>query len=122
MIFKWLGGLFYHFEPTTAKDLSAILHYAKRGSSGLMVGRWRRDREVPGSNPAPTTGISLSKKFIPHLLLSTKEISQCAVAAYCAKMLTDPMIRKKTVTPLERTSPIKPPPQSKYGSVRWPSS
>ncbi|KAH3822231.1 hypothetical protein DPMN_124005 [Dreissena polymorpha] len=61
-----------------------------------MVGRWRRDREVPGSNPAPTTGISLSKKFIP-LLLSTqvykwvpvREISQCAVAAYCAKMLTD---------------------------------
>ncbi|KAH3846308.1 hypothetical protein DPMN_088608 [Dreissena polymorpha] len=69
-----------------------------------MVGRWRRDREVPGSNPAPTTGISLSKKFIPHLLLSTqvykwvpvREISQSAVAAYCAKMLTDdPVIRKK---------------------------
>ncbi|KAH3857704.1 hypothetical protein DPMN_100316 [Dreissena polymorpha] len=67
------------------------------GSSGLMVGRWRRDREVPGSNPAPTTGISLRKKFIPHLLLSTqvykwvpvREISKCAVAAYCAKMLTD---------------------------------
>ncbi|KAH3755874.1 hypothetical protein DPMN_190573 [Dreissena polymorpha] len=67
------------------------------GSSGLMVGRWHRDREVPGSNPTQTTGISLSKKFIPHLLLSTqvykwvpvREISQCAVAAYCAKMLTD---------------------------------
>ncbi|KAH3755858.1 hypothetical protein DPMN_190557 [Dreissena polymorpha] len=67
------------------------------GSSGLMVGRWRRDGEVLGSNPTQTTGISLSKKFIPHLLLSTqvykwvpvREISQCAVAANCAKMLTD---------------------------------
>ncbi|KAH3890500.1 hypothetical protein DPMN_014584 [Dreissena polymorpha] len=56
-----------------------------------MVGRWLKDREVPGSNPA------VSKKFIPHLLLSTqvykwvpvREISQCAVAAYCAEMLTD---------------------------------
>ncbi|KAH3848449.1 hypothetical protein DPMN_090813 [Dreissena polymorpha] len=62
------------------------------GSSGLMVGRWRRDREVPGSNPALTAVISLSKKFVPHLLLSTqvykwvpvREISQCAVAAWCA--------------------------------------
>ncbi|KAH3866581.1 hypothetical protein DPMN_029715 [Dreissena polymorpha] len=62
-----------------------------------MVGHWLRDREVPGLNPALTTGISLSKKFIPHLLLSTqvykwvpvREISQFAVAAYCAKMLTD---------------------------------
>ncbi|KAH3874388.1 hypothetical protein DPMN_037630 [Dreissena polymorpha] len=43
-----------------------------RGSSGLMVGRWLRDRDVPGSNPALTTEISLSKKFIPHLLLSTQ--------------------------------------------------
>ncbi|KAH3781234.1 hypothetical protein DPMN_159060 [Dreissena polymorpha] len=59
-----------------------------------MVGGWLRDREVPGSNPALTTGIFLSKKFIPHLLLSTqvfkwvhmREKSQCAVAAYCAKM------------------------------------
>ncbi|KAH3851351.1 hypothetical protein DPMN_093831 [Dreissena polymorpha] len=25
MIFKWLGRLFHHFGPTTAKDLSAIL-------------------------------------------------------------------------------------------------
>ncbi|KAH3711300.1 hypothetical protein DPMN_070805 [Dreissena polymorpha] len=33
------------------------------GSSGLMVGRWLRDREVPGSNPALTTGISLSKNL-----------------------------------------------------------
>ncbi|KAH3782278.1 hypothetical protein DPMN_160253 [Dreissena polymorpha] len=62
-----------------------------------MVGRWRWDREVPDSNPALTNGISLSKKFIPHLLLSTqvykwvpvREKSQYAVAAYCAKMLTD---------------------------------
>ncbi|KAH3707050.1 hypothetical protein DPMN_066444 [Dreissena polymorpha] len=62
-----------------------------------MVGRWRRDREVQGSNPVPTTGISLSKNCIPHLLFSTqvykwvpvREISQCAVAAYCAKILTD---------------------------------
>ncbi|KAH3735029.1 hypothetical protein DPMN_041489 [Dreissena polymorpha] len=54
-----------------------------------MVGRWLRDREDSGSNPALITGISLSKKFIPHLLLSTqvykwvpeREISQCAVAA-----------------------------------------
>ncbi|KAH3777336.1 hypothetical protein DPMN_178776 [Dreissena polymorpha] len=37
-----------------------------------MVGRWLRDREVPGSNPALTAGISLSKKFIPQLLLSTQ--------------------------------------------------
>ncbi|KAH3717818.1 hypothetical protein DPMN_060614 [Dreissena polymorpha] len=67
------------------------------GSSGLMVRRWLRDREVPGLNAALTAGISLSKKFIPQLLLSTqvykwvpaREISQCAVAAYCAKMLTD---------------------------------
>ncbi|KAH3850952.1 hypothetical protein DPMN_093428 [Dreissena polymorpha] len=67
------------------------------GSSGLMVGRWLRDQEVPGSNPDLTAGISLSKKFIPHLLLFTqvyewvpvREISQCAVAAYCAMMLTD---------------------------------
>ncbi|KAH3826618.1 hypothetical protein DPMN_128527 [Dreissena polymorpha] len=52
---------------------------------------------VPGSNPTLTTGISLSKKCIPHLLLSTqlykwvpvREISQCAVAGYCVKMLTD---------------------------------
>ena len=58
-----------------------------------MVGRWRRDREVPGSNPALTTGISLSKKFIPHLLLSTqvykwvpvRDKSQCSVAANCAE-------------------------------------
>ncbi|KAH3877177.1 hypothetical protein DPMN_001036 [Dreissena polymorpha] len=63
------------------------------GSSGLMVGRWRRDREVPGSNPALTAVISLSKKFVPHLLLSTqvykwvpvREISQCAVAAWCKR-------------------------------------
>ncbi|KAH3891698.1 hypothetical protein DPMN_015803 [Dreissena polymorpha] len=34
--------------------------------------RWLRDRKVPGSNPALTTGISLSKKFIPQLLLSTQ--------------------------------------------------
>ncbi|KAH3866435.1 hypothetical protein DPMN_029499 [Dreissena polymorpha] len=62
-----------------------------------MVGRWRRDQEVPGWNPTLTTGISLSKKLIPHLLHSTqvykwvpvREISQCDVAAYCAKMLTD---------------------------------
>ncbi|KAH3815718.1 hypothetical protein DPMN_144249 [Dreissena polymorpha] len=57
-----------------------------------MVGRWLGDREVPGSNPALTAEISLSKKFIPHLFLSTqvykwvpvREISQCAVAALCA--------------------------------------
>ncbi|KAH3871279.1 hypothetical protein DPMN_034475 [Dreissena polymorpha] len=42
------------------------------GSSGLMVGRWLRDREVEGSNPALTIGISLSKKLIPHPLLSTQ--------------------------------------------------
>ncbi|KAH3715856.1 hypothetical protein DPMN_058570 [Dreissena polymorpha] len=62
-----------------------------------MVGRCLRDREVPRSNPALTTGISLSKKFIPHLLLSIqvfkwvpeREITQCDVAAYCAKVLTD---------------------------------
>ncbi|KAH3776495.1 hypothetical protein DPMN_177921 [Dreissena polymorpha] len=69
----------------------------RQQSSGLMVGRWLRDREVPGLNPALIAGISLSKKFIPQLLLSTqvykwvpvREISQCAVTAYCAKMLTD---------------------------------
>ncbi|KAH3854271.1 hypothetical protein DPMN_096809 [Dreissena polymorpha] len=62
-----------------------------------MVGRWRRDPEVPGSNPALTTGIFLSKKCILHLLLSTqvykrvpvREMRQCAEAAYCAKMLRD---------------------------------
>ncbi|KAH3814697.1 hypothetical protein DPMN_143203 [Dreissena polymorpha] len=32
--------------------------------------RWRSEREDPGSNPALTTGIFLSKKFIPHLLFS----------------------------------------------------
>ncbi|KAH3829658.1 hypothetical protein DPMN_102886 [Dreissena polymorpha] len=32
--------------------------------------QWSND--VPGSDPALTTGISLSKIFIPHLLLSTK--------------------------------------------------
>ncbi|KAH3895009.1 hypothetical protein DPMN_019169 [Dreissena polymorpha] len=37
-----------------------------------MVGRWRMDGEVPGSNPALTAVISLSKKFVPHLLLSTQ--------------------------------------------------
>ncbi|KAH3830970.1 hypothetical protein DPMN_104229 [Dreissena polymorpha] len=37
-----------------------------------MVGCWLRDREVPGSNPALTAGISLSMKFIPQLLLSTQ--------------------------------------------------
>ncbi|KAH3702834.1 hypothetical protein DPMN_077860 [Dreissena polymorpha] len=37
-----------------------------------MVERWLRDQEVPGSNPALTTVISLSKKLIPHLLLSTQ--------------------------------------------------
>ncbi|KAH3867165.1 hypothetical protein DPMN_030290 [Dreissena polymorpha] len=58
-----------------------------------MVGRRLKDREVPGSNPALTAGIFLSKKFIPHVLLSTqvynwvpvREISQCAVAAYCTE-------------------------------------
>ncbi|KAH3794683.1 hypothetical protein DPMN_148221 [Dreissena polymorpha] len=62
-----------------------------------MVGHWLRDREFTGSNTALTAGISLSKNFIPQLLVSTqvkkwvpvREISQCAVAAYCAKMLTD---------------------------------
>ncbi|KAH3720889.1 hypothetical protein DPMN_063800 [Dreissena polymorpha] len=62
-----------------------------------MEGRWLRDREVPVSNPTLTTGNSLSKKFIQRLLLSTqvykwvpvREISQCAVAAYCAKIITD---------------------------------
>ncbi|KAH3738966.1 hypothetical protein DPMN_045610 [Dreissena polymorpha] len=77
--------------------LLVVSEETKCGSSGLLVGHWLRDREVSGSNSALTTGISLSKKFIPHLLLSTqvykwipvREISQCAVAAYCAKMLTD---------------------------------
>ncbi|KAH3782476.1 hypothetical protein DPMN_160391 [Dreissena polymorpha] len=72
--------------------VEAVCSYSTCGSSGLMVGRWRRDREVPGSNPALTAVISLSKKFVPHLLLSTqvykwvpvREISQCAVAAWCA--------------------------------------
>ncbi|KAH3720874.1 hypothetical protein DPMN_063784 [Dreissena polymorpha] len=54
-------------------------HMQNRGSSCLMVERWRRDREIPGSNPAPTTGISLSKKFIPHLLLSTQVYKWVAV-------------------------------------------
>ncbi|KAH3715311.1 hypothetical protein DPMN_058017 [Dreissena polymorpha] len=57
-----------------------------------MVGRWLSDREVPGSNPALTAGISLSKKFIQEMLLSTQVYkwvpvritSPCAVAAYCA--------------------------------------
>ncbi|KAH3792562.1 hypothetical protein DPMN_146058 [Dreissena polymorpha] len=38
----------------------------------MIKRRWLRDREVPGSNPALTTEISLSKKFVPHLLLSTQ--------------------------------------------------
>ncbi|KAH3831874.1 hypothetical protein DPMN_105146 [Dreissena polymorpha] len=67
------------------------------GNSALMVGRWLRDREVPGSNPTLTTGIFLSKKLILHLLLSTQvykwvpvsKKSQCAMAAYCANMLTE---------------------------------
>ncbi|KAH3791509.1 hypothetical protein DPMN_144996 [Dreissena polymorpha] len=41
---------------------------AKTWSNGRTLAR-----EVPGSNPALTTGISLSKKFIPHLLLSTQK-------------------------------------------------
>ncbi|KAH3779869.1 hypothetical protein DPMN_157677 [Dreissena polymorpha] len=65
-----------------------MLHFGRTLAKG---------REVAGSNPALTTRISLGKKFIPHLLLSiqvykwvpVREISQCAVAAYCAKMLTD---------------------------------
>ena len=53
-----------------------------------MVRRWLWDREVSGSNPAPTIGIFLSKKFIPYLLLFTqvykwvpvREVSQCEFA------------------------------------------
>ncbi|KAH3884967.1 hypothetical protein DPMN_008953 [Dreissena polymorpha] len=81
-ILIWASSLFYLF----------VLFFIG-GSFGLMIGRWLKDREVPGSNPALTTGIFLSKKFIPHLLLSTqvykwvpvREISQCAVAANCAE-------------------------------------
>ena len=57
-----------------------------------MVRRWLRDREVPGSNSVLTTGISLSKKCIPHLLLSTQVYKRVpvsrAVAAYCTKKWT----------------------------------
>jgi len=50
-----------------------------RRNSGVMVDRWRSEREDPGSNPALPTGIFLSKKFIPHLLFSWKLRITCKI-------------------------------------------
>ncbi|KAH3773625.1 hypothetical protein DPMN_174988 [Dreissena polymorpha] len=59
-------------DSTRRPALPAVKVCRRRmsGNSGLIVGRFLRDREVPGSNPALTTGIFLSKKFITHLPLS----------------------------------------------------
>ncbi|KAH3714663.1 hypothetical protein DPMN_057352 [Dreissena polymorpha] len=48
-----------------------------------MAGRWLRDREVPGSNPALITAISLIKKCIPHLPLSTQVYTWYYYYYYC---------------------------------------
>ncbi|KAH3844421.1 hypothetical protein DPMN_086679 [Dreissena polymorpha] len=55
------------WSSSTTKDelYHCIQYHASYGSSGLMVAGWLRDREVSGLKPALTTGISLSKKFIP---------------------------------------------------------